>query len=236
MALPGAIKAEIEQLPNIDHQLHLKWLPSVETSFSLLNFQIPWKQFIERFDGEVIYGIQVCGDALSRNRPEKVADPKLLEGLLKKIIELLAELEKAELSPETRAFMFEHLLLVKNACEEYQIRGIKPLEAEVERLTGALALSPWVWIQSRDSSFGRKFWAAMGNLALVTTIVVGQIQIGHEIFDALSGNPGEGTDQAPSIEINIELNDRGKSKPDVPDYGLKQRAIPSGSGKNNESL
>lgn len=67
MGLPATIKSEIERVEGINRELHLKWLPSVEASFSILNLQIAWKQFIERFNTETLYGIEVCGDVLSRN-------------------------------------------------------------------------------------------------------------------------------------------------------------------------
>lgn len=212
MALPDLIRSEIEQLDHVNHDLHLKWLPKVEASFSVLNFQLQWKHFIERFDGEIIYGIQICADALSRQRPEKVAQPELLQSLLKQVVELLDEVPNAELPPDLRNFIYEHLSLVRNAVEEYKIRGIKPLETEVERLTGVISLSPWLWSRSHQSEVGRRFWKVMGNLAVVTTIVVGQIQIGKEVFDIFSGELQADPLPRPPIEIIINDDEEGSTR------------------------
>ena len=232
MALPGAIKGEIEQLDNINHQLHLKWLPSVEKSFGILNLQIQWKQFIERFNAETIFGLEVCDDALGRNRPEKVADPGSLESLLKDVNALIADLKEDELSPDLRDFIFEHLTLVKNAVEEYKIRGIRPLEAEVERLTGAVARNPQVWIRTRETDLGKRFWHVMGNLAIATTIVVGQLQIGHEVFDALS--PGDGTPPTvqTDVEVNINMLTNDFDTDEKSSGTLPKPALPNGYGKS----
>lgn len=200
MALPGAIKSEIEQLDNVNHNLYLKWLPNVESSFSILNLQIQWKQFIERFNSETTYGIEICGDELSRNRPEKTADPESLQILLNDVNALLAELHEHKLPPELQNFIFEHLWLVKNAVEEYKIRGIHPLEAEVERLTGAIVRNPAVWSRTKDSDFGKQFWKVMGRLAIITTVAIGQLQIGHEVFNALSSG------QAEAVQVQNNVN------------------------------
>jgi hypothetical protein len=202
MALPEAIRSELEQVENINHALHLKWLPSVETSFSIHNLNMQWKQFIDRFNPETIYGLEVCGDVLSRNRPEKTVDHDSARGLLNDIRDLITELAEIQLPEDLHSFLYEHLKIVKDALEEYKIKGMKPLEAEVERLTGAVARNPEFWIRTKETDFGERFWNAMGKLAIVTTIVAGQLQIGQEVFSVMS--PGQ--EQAPTFESNWEIN------------------------------
>ncbi|MDY7116042.1 hypothetical protein RAN53_06745 [Halomonas sp. SSL-5] len=231
MALPGAIKAEIEQVDNINHQLHLKWLPSVETSFGILNLQVQWKQFIERFNAETIFGLEVCGDVLGRNRPERVVDPASLKNMLNDINDLIGDLKEDELPPDLRDFIFEHLVLVKNAVEEYKIRGGRPLEAEVERLTGAVARNPQVWIRTRETDLGKRFWQVMGNLAIVTTVFVGQLQIGHEIFDALSPDDGKLQTVQPDVEVNVNMLTSDCDADEITSEVPAKPALPYGHGK-----
>lgn len=71
MALPLQIREKIYNIDNIDPKTYLKWLPRVENSFNMLNFQVPWKTFINNFDGTVMYGMEVCADLLSRRNPDK---------------------------------------------------------------------------------------------------------------------------------------------------------------------
>ncbi|WP_157955150.1 hypothetical protein [Halomonas denitrificans] len=216
MALPAAIKSEVGQLENINHQLHLKWLSSVETSFSVLSLQIQWKQFIERFNAETIFGLEVCDDLLSRNRPEKVAEPESLKSLLEEVNALLDRLKEAELPLDLREFIFEHLYLVKNAIEEYKILGIRPLEAEVERLIGATARNPDICTRTRETDVGKRFWGVMGNLAIVTTIVVGQLQIGNEVFDALSPESENPPEAQTIVNLSMPPSDCGAEDGDSP--------------------
>ena len=185
MALPSQIREQFEELNNLDKKIYLKWLPSVEASFSILNFQMPWKQFIERFDGSVIYGMEICSDLLSRERPEKVAEEDLLSELKNAVDELISKSNSEEIEIDLRKILYGHLLRIKLAIEEYQIRGIVPLEEEFHTVLGEVVLNPDIYKESKRSGFGRKFWDTMGKLALVVTVTVGAIQIGHETISLL---------------------------------------------------
>jgi len=189
MSLPSTTKEAILGLGDHNPEIYLKWLPVAEQTFGLLNFQMQWKQFIERFTPETMYGIEVCSDILSKNRPEKIADDKLLSDLLGKIDELLSELEGAELKTDVWLFIYDHLLSIKEAIEEYPIQGIKPLEAGFEKTVGCVVLSPGIYYEAQqspvESNYWEKFWTITGRLALVVTVAVGSIQIGKDVVPLL---------------------------------------------------
>lgn len=189
MALPSNIKTSMSYIDDINHDIYLRWLPRVETAFSILNFQIKWDQFIKRFDGEIMYGIEICSEMLSRECPEKVINEEQLNVLLTKVDELLEELDKSEFSNDVWLFIYDHLLLIKEAIEEYSIRGIKPLENIFEQTIGGVALTPQIYKESRKSKKGLKFWEVMGCLAIAVTITNGSIQIGQEIVNLLPEPP-----------------------------------------------
>lgn len=195
MTLPSGIKEAMSYVDDLDHSIYLRWLPRVEASFSILNFQMAWKQFIERFDGEVMYGIEICSDRLSRDRPEKVADESLLESLLKKVNDLLGELESIDVEPGTWFFIYDNLVKIKEAIEEYKVQGIKPLEAVFEQTIGEVVLTPEKYQSSQKTEKGQKFWEVMGYLALVVTITAGTIQIGKDAVSILPPPEEESTEQ-----------------------------------------
>lgn len=201
MTLPSRIKEAMSYVDDLDHSIYLRWLPRVESSFSILNFQMAWKQFIERFDGEVMYGIEICSDRLSRDRPEKVVDESRLESLYGKVNALLGELESIDLEPGTWFFIYDNLVKIKEAIEEYKVQGIKPLEAVFEQTIGEVVLMPEKYQRSQKSEEGRKFWEVMGYLAIVVTITAGTIQIGKDAVSILPPPDEESTEQ-PENEKN----------------------------------
>ena len=185
MSLPSNIKEAMSYIDDLDHSIYLRWLPQVESSFSILNFQMPWQDFIDRFNGEIMYGIEICSDRLSRERPEKTANEELLAGLSEKVNGLLSELDSTELSDNAWLYIHDHLVRIKEAIEEYRIRGIKPLESAFQQAVGGVVLSPEIYQESQRTQKGKRFWEIMGYLALVVTITVGSIQIGKDVVSIL---------------------------------------------------
>ena len=204
LTLPSSVKEAMSYTDGLDPSIYLRWLPAVETSFGILNFQMAWKQFIDRFDGEIMYGIEICSDILSRERPEKTADDTLLVSLLDKVNELLAELDNTELDPNVWFYIYDHLIKIKEAIEEYKFRGIKPLEAVFEQAIGGVVLSPELYKNSQKSTTGKRFWEVMGRLAIVVTIAAGSIQIGKDIV-AILPSPDDGNQDV--IEKPTSLSD-----------------------------
>lgn len=128
--------------------------------------------------------------------------------------------------------MVEHLLMVKNAIEEYRIRGIRPLETEIDRLTGAVIRNPTVWLTSRESDFGKRFWDTMGKLALATSIVVGGIQIGQDTFNAFSRNSASTALQIENINTTTKIYVDGRPRDSASLTSSMPALPPSKKGKS----
>lgn len=211
LSLPSSVKEAMSYIDDLDHNVYLRWLSRVETSFSILNFQMAWKQFIERFDGEIMYGIEICSDRLSRERPEKTADETSRANLLEKVNELLADLDNTELDANVWFYIYDHLIKIKEAIEEYKIRGIKPLETVFEQTIGGVVLSPELYQNSQKTPSGKRFWEVMGYLAIVVTITASSIQIGKDVVSIL---PPPETDKNNIIEQSKESDNENPSNSD----------------------
>ena len=204
MTLPSSVKEAMSHIDDLNHDIYLKWLPRVETSFSVLNFQIQWKQFIDRFDAEIMYGIEICADRLARERPEKTVDENQLELLLEKVNELLEELESTEMDNKLWFYLYDNLVRVKEGIEEYKVCGIKPLEASFERAVGNTVLTPNIYKECQNTDIGKSFWEFMSKLAIVITIAQGAIQIGNEQVFLIPEINGNSDDQEKVIELPTE--------------------------------
>ncbi len=77
--------------------------------------------------------------------------------------------------------MRDHLVKIKEAIEEYKIRGIKPLEIVFEQAIGRVVLTPGIYQESTKTPNGKGFWEIMGYLAVIVTILSGSIKIGKDI-------------------------------------------------------
>ncbi len=178
--LPSKIEQSINETKGINHEIYLRWLPSVKGSFSMINFQPKWGSFISRFDKETMYGIELCADTLSRTSLEKVISESELNDLSKKIQEMLDEFSDEKLPIEIGNFIFQRLIEIKEALEEYPYRGTDPLESVLEESIGCVVISPIIYQGCQETSFGKKFWKVLGNIAILVSITAGLIKIGEE--------------------------------------------------------
>lgn len=181
MTLPSSIKQAMAFVEGVDHNIYLRWLSAVEAAFKELNFNHGWSRFINQINGEVMLGIEICSDQLSRFRPEKTIDENQLEELLKKVNDLLAQLESTDLKPDSWFFIYDNLTRVKEAIETYKIMGIKPLEVVVEQTIGEVNLNPEKYYESKTADGGKGFWEIMVRLLLLIDITAQSIQIGKEV-------------------------------------------------------
>jgi len=185
MELPSLIEAEIHELENVNHNIYLKWLPRVNASVGMLNFQNPWKSFIDRFDAEILYGIEICADTLSRSRPEKIISESTLNELAEKVTLLQKEFTEQSLPSNVALFISQHLEEIRLALEEYPFRGSAPLETALKNSIGGVVISPNVYQDCQKTPYGKKFWEFMGYLAISVTITTGAIQIGKDVVTLL---------------------------------------------------
>lgn len=183
--LPSLIEEEIKELSHINHDVYLKWLPRVNSSIRIMNFQNPWKTFIDRFDSEILYGLEICADALHRSRPQKSLSEATLKDLVDKVNSLLESIPSGEFPGSVERFIVTRLEEILFAISEYPYRGVAPLEYLIENSVGKVVASPELYQESRDSHFGKKFWEFMGYLAVTVTITTGAIQIGKEVVSLL---------------------------------------------------
>lgn len=185
LALPADVRKEVTSLPELDHSVYLRWMPKVEKAFGILNLDMKWEQFYQHFTPEVMFGLDVCSEVLSRQAGQAELDEGQLTKLLEDVSSLLKELHSSDLPADLRERLAMHLVAVEDALKEYRIRGSRPVEAEVERLIGAVVRDPRLWKETRKTSAGEKFWLYMGRVAMLLAISVSAVQIGKDVVHVL---------------------------------------------------
>jgi hypothetical protein len=169
--LPSLIASNIRELPDVNHDIYLKWLPRVNASIGMMNFQNAWKSFIDRFDAEILYGIEICADVLSRSRPEKTVSDSTIKELKERVSKLIEQFSTEGFPAPIAQFITERLEEIRSALEEYSYRGPAPLESAIENTVGKVVVSPELYQESHSSGFGKKFWEFMGYLAVTVTVI-----------------------------------------------------------------
>ena len=170
MELPLLMKEKIENLPNINHELHLRWMPKVVLAFQSNNFSAAFGSFIDKIDASTLLGIEHCADILSRHDPDPEITPAELESLRQQVDTLLAELIDSQIDSDLRRFIFEHLCAIRSAIDEYQIFGSKPLLTAFGQVVATAYTEPQTAVKTESSSQGKKFLAIVAGIGLLLTV------------------------------------------------------------------
>lgn len=187
LSLPNQVRTEVSMLDNVSPELLLKWLPKAEASLFSLSLASPWSSFVGAYDAEVIYGMEFCGDALSRQRPDATLPGEKLRELQDQINALYSQLEDDELDPYLKEFIYTHLKEIRQAIDDYRILGITPIEASTQRVIGSVATSPLAAHAMRTgNSFPvmSKFWSIVNALVLLTNLAVNFQVLTHDPDDS----------------------------------------------------
>lgn len=185
LALPNAIETAVRGVPDINHDLFLKWMPRAVASFQNFNLQADWNNFIGHYTPEVRYGIEMCADMLSSRASEKELNEELLGQIAGDVDSLLDELLRSTLSDEIRNFLVRHLSSIRAGIAEYWLRGAGPLQTEVYALIGETRLHPERYSEVRKENLGGKFWELMGKMAVALEVLNGLSQLAQVVQPAL---------------------------------------------------
>jgi len=191
MSLPHLIRSEVDKLENISQPLLLKWLPPVELSLETINLKAKWQNFMGHYKEDVIYGMEMCADVLSRNRPEKALKEEDRKKLILIINDAINSLENEDMPEEIKEFFFERLQRVRDALEAYIILGVNPIENEILNIKGVVTQDKNLYYKTHDTNAGKIFWSAMGRVAAVMTILSSTLNIGMDVNEILADNNAE---------------------------------------------
>jgi len=189
LELPYDIRNQILQFDDIDQKIYLKWLPKVQKSFSALNLDGPFKNFIAHIDEAALDGLDFCSDLLSRRSPERILDQEELNNIYSEAEELRVEIFESSIENELKLFLTQKLDEILHAIKEHNIKGAQPIENAVESTIGAIYIKPERFEKTKNTPKGEKFWRFLGRIALVLNITASGFQICESVGNMQSEQP-----------------------------------------------
>jgi len=217
--LPNKIKEEIEKISGIDHDVYLKWMPAVQSSFSNINLGRNFNEFKNPLSDHTIYGLEVCAELLSRHSAEKILNPTDLKELDAEVTKLFDALLDSDLHPDLKSFILTRLDEIHLAILDYEFAGPKPLQRAVEAVVGSALFEKQKYDRFAGTEHYKAFWKIISKAALIVTIVSGTLQIADGLKKVLPERDVSSMD-----EIIIETEDVEQDESTVP-----SEATPSSS-------
>jgi len=135
--LVSEVEKTIECIPTIKPERFLKLIPRVRRVVSPVilssdNFQAILSELSES-DMTIL---EICSELLGNHANEKVADENLLKELIAEIDVQFTKISSSDLSPELRELLLILLETMRQAINEYRIRGIRRLKEGLEKVIG----------------------------------------------------------------------------------------------------
>jgi hypothetical protein len=216
LTLPKAAKDSIESIPDINHELHLRWVPALQQALAGHSFNSPMNTFTTPIDGPAMYALEYCADLLSNRRPKKVIEQSELESLAHKIDQLRQDVAVADLSSAVKEYIFDNLDLISGAIRDYQFVGVRPLERALHATVGSIPFKKQEALQMKGTDFSKRFWEIVGRIAMILSVVNSAVQLTKSVDQLLLEAPA--TISAQSTEVLVEQ----ESTAEYPSTGPEQ--------------
>lgn len=130
-------KAElVEDLDKIEQGLRL----ATQQSHAVKQVFAPFAPSGDVPRSAAVRTLRMCARKLHRLAPEPMASTDGLDRLAESVIELMQEVQDADLSPKTKALLLRHLHLLLQAIHSVRITGIVVLEERMDAFSAALAI------------------------------------------------------------------------------------------------
>ena len=156
--LPREIKDEIMKLKGYDHNVLLRWYPRGNDALNNMHFQRKWETFLDVYQGDISYGIEVCSELLSNNRPEKTVKIDLVISISQQVEDLIKFVESDNIDTRSKTFILSSLYRLQGSLEDIEIGGVREVEESFNTIIGSVIVNNNLNVKPTDSSSAKKFW------------------------------------------------------------------------------
>jgi len=160
-SLPAVITTYIERFPDLPDDLYLGWRNDLSAAFRAIHFNASFGEFSKRLSDSLLINIRFCAHELDRRMPEKDIASQELNELRDSAWSLYQDVLKSDLPPHLSRYLLDHLYLIIEAIDDFEITGAAGLEQSLNAVIGAVATDTATAKQANASPFGKRFWGVM---------------------------------------------------------------------------
>jgi len=130
----------VTNLKGFEHNLYHRPIERLEDVLSHMNLDSSWSSVVASFDENLLYGLSVTNDVLSKFSKEVELDEETLKDLQYQLKELEENLVTSDIPEELMVFLVDQLERMRNALLNYSLFGPGQVREAVENATGAFIL------------------------------------------------------------------------------------------------
>jgi hypothetical protein len=179
--LPTIITSQVERFPELTKDdLYVGWKNELTDAFRIISFQSNFGQFSTRLSESLLVTLRFCAHALDQRLPEKEIAPEQINELRDAVWGLYGEVEASGLAPDLIRYALDHLFLIIQALDNYEIMGGTGVGTALNTVIGAVVTQPEISRKFSQSELGEKFWKTMGRIAVALSLG----KTAYELIDA----------------------------------------------------
>lgn len=165
-ALPALVATDISRFPDLDAELYLGWRNDLAIAFRHVAFNKNFAEFSNRLTDSLLINIRFCAHELEKRMPEKDVSREELDVIRQSAWDLYDETLKSSLPPHLARYLLDHLYLIIQAIDDYEITGAVMLEQVVNTTIGSFMTEPTTAKAVSESEFGDKFWNVVSKVGV----------------------------------------------------------------------
>jgi hypothetical protein len=183
--LVDSVEARIRQLPDLNHELYLRDLPTIRGIICVQHLQQHWHEVKRPLDQGVLTGLEFCANELSKLHTEDLIPEDVLAGIRAEFAELFESVSTAEISSDLKLVLFDILTSAILAIDQYKILGNDGLKKAVAYTLGMLTLHKNEFLGAKDRNIVKKTFTVIKHLVDVISVAYKVKQLGGDIPDIL---------------------------------------------------
>ena len=176
--LLDSVEARIRQLPELDHDLYLRDIPTLRGIICVPHLKQNWHAVKNPLDHGVLTGLEFCASELSKQHKEDAVPREELDKIRKEFTGIFRSVSKAAISPELKLILFDLLTAAILAIEQYKILGNDGLKKAVAYALGVLTLHENEFLPAKKEGIISQTFAAIKGLATLITVAYRLKQLG----------------------------------------------------------
>lgn len=179
--LPSIITTHIRRFPDLPENLYLGWRNDLSSAFRAIHFNANFNEFGTRLSDSLLTTISFCAHELDRRMPEKDVAREELSAIRESAWSLYEEILKSDLPPRLARYLLDHLYLIIEAIDDFEITGAAGLERSLNAVIGAVATDTVTAKQADESQFGKRFWEVITKIGVVLKLGKTALELGEGV-------------------------------------------------------
>ena len=183
--LPSIVTMHIERFPDLAPDLYLGWRNDLSAAFQAIRFTGTFGEFSNRLSDSLLINVRFCAHELDKRMPEKDITRPELDGIRESAWLLYQEILKSDLPPYIARYLLDHLYLIIEAIDDYEITGTAGIERSLNAIIGAVVTDAKTAKQANGSPFGERFWGVMTKVGVVLKLGKTALELGEGVWKVL---------------------------------------------------